>query len=55
MVLTHEARDTSESIDWEALIRIIAFEDGTNTADSMLILVISTKVVKRMRLRVFTV
>jgi hypothetical protein len=55
VMLTHELRNTSKSIDWEALVRIIAFKNGSNRADSMLILIVSTKVVKRIRLRVVTV
>ena len=35
VLLTHEQGDSSESINWDFLVCIIAFEDASNLADSI--------------------
>jgi hypothetical protein len=54
-VLTHKARDTSETIDWEGLIVVIGFKDRANRAYGLFILIHRSKIMKRVRDRVLTI
>ena len=40
ILIAHVVRDASEAIDRERLVCIVAFQDGANIADSVLILVV---------------